>query len=209
MTEQIVLCPQCQGQVCFSGPRRFVQCACCGSNLAIRRDEAGQASLEMPGPAFLELAATSPGERAKSLALQVSDAQEELQLRQAEVDATSTAYWRGRLGLQRVIAGSQNCTYVSGLLCAAAGFLALFALQSDERLYGGAIALLIALVAWAFQREWRSEEKLGEADLAGSLAAVAEARAAYDATMNRLADLSCEQSICVAFASGATEAAPA
>jgi len=189
--------------------RRFVQCDSCGSIFVVQRDEAGQSSLHLPGAAFPEAISSRPGERAAELAQGISDAQEELQLRQAEVDATTTAYWRGRLGLQRVIAGSQNLTYLAGILCGLAAFLALFALRSEERLDGAAIAMLLALVAGALHREWRCEEKLGQADLAGSVAAVSEARVAYDRSMNRLADLTCEQSVCVGFASGPSGDKPA
>lgn len=206
MTDQVLSCLQCQGEVRFAASRRFVQCASCGTTFVIQRDESGQASLHLPALASGETVTADAAERAARLAPLILDAQEEVQLRQAEVDATTTAYWRGRLGLQRVIAGSQNLTYLSGLLSAVAAFLALFVLQSEERVYGAAIALLVALVAWALHREWRDEEKLGQADLAGSSAAVTEARAAFDSSVNRLADLTCEQSICVGFANGPLEA---
>ena len=209
MTHQVLHCPQCQGEVSFSSSRRFVQCAACGGNYVIRRDEQQQARLEPPGPALAESGTLTLRERIDSLELRIADLQEESQQRQAEVDATTTAYWRGRLGLQRVVSDSQNSTYVSGLVAAVAAFLTLFTFQSTERLYGAAIVALVILVGWAFHREWRSEEQLGQTDLAGAMGAVAEARAAYDASMNRLADLSCERSICVAISAEPSETTPA
>ena len=204
MTDLTWPCPQCKEQVSFAGSRRFVQCSSCGCHSVILRDEAGRAVLELPGTA-ISTETSIHLESADELTLQIADAKEEVQLRQAEVDATTTAYWRGRLGLQRVIASSQSATYLSGLLSAVAAFLAVFSQPPAERLFFAAVAVLLGLVGWALHREWRDEERLGQGDLAGSLAAVKEARVAYDATMNRLQDLTCEQSICVAFSTGSTE----
>ncbi len=196
MTELTVPCPQCQSPMIFESARRFVKCTSCGGCFAVRDGPPAQgspvAAVALTRPNITQ---TEARQRLDDLSLEIAEAEEEAQLKQADVDATTTAYWRGRLGLQKVIAPSQNRTYLSGILAAGAAFLSLFFLDGAERLYGSVIAIIAVMITGGFHREWRGEETRGQSDLSGSFLSIDEARVGFETAADRLADLNCEQAL--------------
>ena len=195
MTAQTVPCPQCQGALILERNRRYVQCTFCGSRFVLTAGPSESPQLTRFETTESGISIEQVEQRLAAVEQEITETEEEAQQSHSDVASATSAYWRGRLGLQRVIAPSQNATYLAGLLTLAAGFLALFAFRGSDRLVAAVIALLLALVAWGLHREWRDEEKLGEGDLLEATMAIEEAESSHRTVQAHLEDLNLERSL--------------
>lgn len=199
MTSQLVECPQCQAPLSLTPGRKFCQCPYCGSKFAIELPD-GQS----PRLARFDAVLSTPAgkavlrdarERLSELELTLADAEDEVEWKQAELAEAKSFYWQTRVNLQRLIAPLQNTTYVAGLLAALAAFAALFVFRRSERLPGAAIAVLLALTAWAFHCEWQEAQGLGQGECEEARVAIGEAEGELQSALARQEDQSLEREL--------------
>jgi uncharacterized coiled-coil protein SlyX len=197
MASQLIACPQCQAPLSLTPGRRFCQCTYCGSKFAIELPDSDSPRLarfeSVFGAPTGRTMAPDAEQRLADLELTLADAEDDVECKQAELADRKAAYWRTRVNLQRLVAPMQNTTYVAGLLAAVAAFATLFVFKRPERLPGTLIAVLLAVTAWAFYREWQGAELQGQPDCEEARSDVKEAEGELKGALARVEDETLER----------------
>lgn len=199
MASQPIACPQCQAPLGPLSGRRFCRCDYCGCKFAVELPDGESPRLARfesvlsatAGPTVLRDAQ----QRLADLELTLADAEDDVEGKEAELAACTSAYWRTRFDLQRLVAPTQNSTYVAGLLAAVAVFGALFMFDRPDRLAGLVAAVLLAATAWAFHREWQDKEAQGQGEYEEATLAIHEAQDELQSALACLEDACLERDL--------------
>ena len=111
---QAIECPQCKAPLSLAAGRRHCQCAYCGSKFVV--DGSGGESPHLTrfesivATALDGAAAQDAYQRLADVEIAIADAEDEVELKRAELAQAKSAYLETRAQVQKAIAPAQNPT---------------------------------------------------------------------------------------------------